>query len=360
MALALRLARKGLGATSPNPAVGAVVVAQGEVVGTGWHRRAGTAHAEVIALGAAGQAARGGTLYVTLEPCSHHGRTPPCVDAVLAAGVARVVAALVDPDPRVGGRGSAALTAAGVEVDIGVGRAGAEALNEAYLLHRRQGRPFVTGKWAASADGAIAAVDRTSQWITGPAARRDAHRLRAASDAVCVGVGTVLADNPTLTPRDVPARRFPLRVVVDSRGRTPPEANVVNGEAPTLIAVTPAAPAASVKALTAAGAEVLELPAKRGRVALPALLHALGDRGVVSMLLEGGAHLAGSFAANGLVDRYLVYVAPMLLGGDGLRAFEGWSIATIAEAPRLSFRSVRRIGDDLRLELRPQRRPGEG
>ncbi|HWD07864.1 MAG TPA: bifunctional diaminohydroxyphosphoribosylaminopyrimidine deaminase/5-amino-6-(5-phosphoribosylamino)uracil reductase RibD [Actinomycetota bacterium] len=360
MALALRLARKGLATTSPNPAVGAVVVAGGGIVGTGWHRRPGAPHAEVVALQEAGQAARGATLYVTLEPCSHYGRTPPCVDAVLASGIARVVAAMTDPDPRVGGRGSAALTAAGVEVEVGVGRSGAEALSEAYLVHRREGRPFVTCKAAISADGGTAAVDRSSQWITGPAARRDAHRLRAASEAVCVGVGTVLADNPTLTPRGVRARRLPLRVVVESTARTPPGANVINGQAPTLIAVTHAAAAADLKALIAAGAEVLELPAERGRVALPGLLRALAERGVMSLLVEGGAHLAGSFAAQGLVDRYLLYVAPLFLGGDGLRVFEGWPIATIGEAPRLTLRAVRRIGEDLRVELRPRPQPTGG
>ncbi|MGH2717918.1 MAG: bifunctional diaminohydroxyphosphoribosylaminopyrimidine deaminase/5-amino-6-(5-phosphoribosylamino)uracil reductase RibD [Actinomycetota bacterium] len=365
MALALRLAAKGSTTTSPNPAVGAVVVAGGVVAGTGWHRRAGAAHAEVLALQKAGEAARGATLYVTLEPCSHHGRTPPCVDAVLAAGVTRVVVAMADPDPRVSGRGSAALAEAGVEVQVGVGRAEAETLNEAYLMHRREGRPFVTYKVALSADGATAAVDRSSQWITGVVARRDVHRLRAASDAICVGVGTVLADNPTLTPRQpraTRAARQPLRVVVDSRGRTPPEANVLDGQSPTLVAVTSQAPPAAVKDLIAAGAEVLEFPPDRGRVALMPLLRSLAERGVVSLLLEGGAHLAGSFAAQGLVDRYLVYVAPMFLGGDGLRAFEGWHIPTITDAPRLTFRSARRLGEDLRLELRanPQDPKGEG
>lgn len=355
MAMALRLARKGLGATSPNPAVGAVVVAGDDVVGTGWHRRAGTAHAEVIALEEAGEAARGATLYVTLEPCSHFGRTPPCVESVLASGVARVVAAMTDPDPLVAGRGSAALVAAGVQVEVGAGKVEAAALNEAYIVHRREGRPFVTCKLAMSADGSTAAADGTSQWITGPQARRDAHRLRAASDAICVGVGTLLADDPTLTPRGMPVRRHPLRVVVDSRGRTPPEAKVLDGQSPTLIAVTDQAPPAAVKLLTAAGAEVLELPAEGGRVALPALLRALAERGVLSLLVEGGAHLAGSFAAQGLVDAFRLYVAPMFLGGHGLRAFEGWAIPTIAEAPHLALHSARRIGEDLRIELRPRR-----
>jgi diaminohydroxyphosphoribosylaminopyrimidine deaminase/5-amino-6-(5-phosphoribosylamino)uracil reductase len=354
MELALRLARKGVGATSPNPAVGAVVVAGGEVVGRGWHRRAGTAHAEVLALDEAGAAARGATLYVTLEPCSHHGRTPPCVEAVLASGVARVVAAMPDPDPRVGGRGIAALAAAGVAVEVGPGGAEAAAMNEAYLLHRRLGRPFVTYKAAISADGGTAAADRTSQWITGPPARRDAHRLRAASDAICVGIGTVLADNPSLAPRGVPVRRPPLRVVVDSRGRTPPEARVLDGQAPTLIVVTEAAPPTATAELEAAGAEVLCLGSERGRIPVPALLRALGARDVTSLLLEGGARLAGSFVAAHAVDRFRFYLAPTLLGEDGIGVLAGWHVATIADAPRLTLESVRRIGEDLRIELAPR------
>ncbi|TMK45408.1 MAG: bifunctional diaminohydroxyphosphoribosylaminopyrimidine deaminase/5-amino-6-(5-phosphoribosylamino)uracil reductase RibD, partial [Actinobacteria bacterium] len=238
MRLALRLARKGLGRTSPNPAVGAVVVAGGRVVGTGWHRQAGTEHAEVLALREAGDAARGATLYVTLEPCAHHGRTPPCVEAVLASGVGRVVAAMQDPDPLVAGRGFRALRESGVEVEVGTEGKAAADLNEAYLTHRRLGRPFVTYKAAMSLDGRTAAADRTSHWITGPTARRDVQRLRAASDAICVGIGTVLADNPSLTVRTPNAARRPLRVVVDSLARTPPGARVLDGAAPTLVVVT--------------------------------------------------------------------------------------------------------------------------
>jgi diaminohydroxyphosphoribosylaminopyrimidine deaminase/5-amino-6-(5-phosphoribosylamino)uracil reductase len=355
MALALRLARKGAGATSPNPAVGAVVVADGQAVGTGWHRRAGAPHAEAVALAEAGELARGATLYVTLEPCTHHGQTPPCVDAVLAAGVRRVVAAMADPDPRVAGGGVAALRRAGVTVEVGLGEAEAAALNAAYLHHRREGRPLVTYKAAISADGATAAADRSSQWITGPAARRDAHRLRAASDAICVGIGTVLADNPSLTARDVPVRRPPLRVVVDARGRTPPEAKVLGPGAPTLVAVTAAAPAEAVAALEAAGAEVLRLPAERGRVPVPSLLRALGARGVTTLLLEGGARLAGSFLAAGAVDRFRLYLAPTLLGEDGIGLTAGWHVTTLADAPRLVVTAVRRVGEDVRLDLVPRR-----
>lgn len=366
---ALLLARRGAGLTSPNPAVGAVVVSGDAIVGAGWHRRAGTDHAEVLALREAGEAARGATLYVTLEPCSHHGRTPPCVDAVLASGVARVVAAMEDPDPRVAGRGIRALRAAGVEVEVGSGGDEAAALNEAYRLHRQEGRPFVTYKAALSVDGRTAAADGTSQWITGAEARRDVQRVRARTDAICVGVGTVLADDPALTVRGARPARPPVRVVVDSRARTPLGAKVLDAAAPTLIVVTPAAPSAAVAALQAVGAEVACLTAQgddeaeAGRVPIDALLAYLGRRGIVSLLLEGGATLAGSFVAAGLVDRYLFYVAPVLLGGglltDGVLAdgggrgvIDGWAAPTIGAAPRLSVREVRRVGPDLRVELR--------
>jgi diaminohydroxyphosphoribosylaminopyrimidine deaminase/5-amino-6-(5-phosphoribosylamino)uracil reductase len=353
MDLALRLARKGAATVSPNPAVGAVVVAggmAGGMAGTGWHRRPGEDHAEVIALREAGDAARGATLYVTLEPCTHHGRTPPCVDAVLGAGVGRVVVAMADPDPRVAGRGIAALRAAGVSVEVGLRGKEAELLNEAYGLHRRLGRPFVTYKAAATLDGATAALDGSSQWITGPAARRDVHRLRAASDAVCVGVGTVLADNPSLTVRGVASSRRPLRVVVDTFGRTPPEAQVLSPGTPTVVAVTDAAPAAARATLEEAGAEVLCLPAEGGRVSLPALLGALGARPVASLLLEGGPTLAASFVTAGLVGRYLVYLAPALMGEGTPGILQGWGAAGIGDARRLALRSVRRIGEDLRVE----------
>lgn len=351
MAHALRLARRGLGLTSPNPAVGAVVVAGGTVVGTGWHRRAGTEHAEVLALAEAGAAASGATLYVTLEPCSHHGRTPPCVEAVLASGVARVVMAMEDPDPRIQGTGGQALREAGLAVDVGVGHKAAAALNEAYVTHRRLGRPFVTYKAATSLDGRTGAADRTSQWITGPAARRDVQRERARSDAICVGIGTVVADDPSLTVREVPTRRLPLRVVVDSMGRTPTEARVVDGAAPTLVVVTGAAPPERVEQLRAAGVEVLDVEDDAGFVSLPAMLACLAQRDVVRLLLEGGATLAGSFVRAGLVDRYLFYLAPKLLGGHPAPgAVETWTAASIGDARPLELRSVRKIGEDLRIE----------
>ena len=357
MRSALRLARRGLGRTSPNPAVGAVVVAGGMVVGSGWHHRAGAEHAEVLALAQAGPAAAGATLYVTLEPCSHHGRTPPCVDAVLAAGITRVVAAMEDPDRLVAGQGLQALAEAGLVVEVGLLGAAAAALNEAYIVHRRLARPLVTYKAAVSFDGRTAAADGRSQWITGPAARRDVQRLRARCDAICVGIGTVLADDPSLTVREVRVPRPPLRVVVDALARTPVGARVLDRAAPTLVAVTAAAPPSAVAALSAAGAEVLELPGEpgmAGRVAIPPLLARLARRGVLHLLLEGGATLAGSFATVGLVDRYRFYVAPKLLGGaPSPGVLEGWPVATMREAVPLHFTRSRRIGDDLVLEARP-------
>ena len=258
MARAVTLAEGGRGTVSPNPMVGAVLVRDGRVVGEGFHRAAGQPHAEAVALAAAGAAAAGATCYVTLEPCAHHGRTPPCADALVAAGVARVVAAVPDPDPRVDGAGLARLRAAGVAVAVGAGAEAAATQNAAYLTHRRLGRPRVTLKAAASLDGKVAAPDGTSKWITGPAARADAHRLRAEADAVMVGAGTALADDPRLTVR-LPgwAGRQPLRVLVDAAGRVGADGHLFDGEAETLVATTPAAPPAAVEAWKAAGAEVL-------------------------------------------------------------------------------------------------------
>jgi diaminohydroxyphosphoribosylaminopyrimidine deaminase/5-amino-6-(5-phosphoribosylamino)uracil reductase len=334
--------------------VGAVVVAGREIVGEGWHRAAGTPHAEIHALRAAGASARGSTLYVTLEPCSHHGRTPPCVGAVVDAGIGRVVVAMADPDARVSGRGVDELRAAGMEVDVGVLWEEARQLNAAYVLHRTLGRPFVTYKAAVSLDGRTAAADGSSKWITGPEARRDVHRLRARSDAVAVGIGTVIADDPSLTVRDVRPRVPPLRVVVDARARVSPGAKVLSGEAPTLVVVAEDADEGRVHALGEAGADVLRVPADGRMVSIPAMLSALGARGIVSLLLEGGSTLAGGFVSAGCVDRFAFYVAPKLLGGPGTVAvLEGWAAASIAGAAPLTIESVRRLGADVRIIARP-------
>jgi diaminohydroxyphosphoribosylaminopyrimidine deaminase / 5-amino-6-(5-phosphoribosylamino)uracil reductase len=351
MARAVALAEGGRGTVSPNPMVGAVLVRDGRVVGEGFHRAAGLAHAEAVALAAAGELAAGATCYVTLEPCAHHGRTPPCADALVAAGVARVVAAVPDPDPRVGGAGLARLRAAGVAVEVGVGAGAAATQNAAYLTHRRLGRPRITLKAAASLDGKVAAPDGTSQWITGPAARADAHRLRAEADAVCVGAGTALADDPRLTVR-LPGHtgRQPLRVLVDAAGRVGTGGHLFDGEAETLVATTPAAPAAAVDAWKAAGAEVLMCePAPPGRgVDLHDLTRALGERGVLELLVEGGPRLQASLWAAGLADRLVWYLAPLAIGGQA-PGLLGAGAATLADARRLRLASVDRLGDDLRL-----------
>jgi diaminohydroxyphosphoribosylaminopyrimidine deaminase / 5-amino-6-(5-phosphoribosylamino)uracil reductase len=356
MARAVALAEGGRGTASPNPMVGAVLVRNGRVVGEGFHRAAGLAHAEALALAAAGELAAGATCYVTLEPCAHHGRTPPCADALVAAGVARVVAAVADPDPRVGGAGLGRLRAAGVRVDVGAGAEAAAEQNAAYLTHRRLGRPRITLKAAASLDGKVAAPDGTSQWITGPAARADAHRLRAEADAVCVGAGTALADDPRLTVR-LPgwSGRQPLRVLVDAAGRVGATGHLFDGEAETLVATTPAAPAAAVDAWKAAGAEVLMCEATVGQaVDLEDLVRALGERGVLELLVEGGPRLQASLWAAGLADRLVWYLAPLAIGGQGAPGLLDDGAATLADARRLRLASVDRFGEDLRLVAYPR------
>jgi diaminohydroxyphosphoribosylaminopyrimidine deaminase / 5-amino-6-(5-phosphoribosylamino)uracil reductase len=372
MGRAVALAEGGRGRTSPNPMVGAVLVRDGRVVGEGFHRAAGLAHAEAEALAAAGALAAGATCYVTLEPCAHQGRTPPCADALVAAGVARVVAAMTDPDPRVDGAGLARLRAAGVEVVTGVGAEAAGTQNAAYLTHRRLGRPRVTLKAAASLDGKVAAPDGTSQWITGPAARADAHRLRAEADAVLVGAGTALADDPRLTVR-LPghAGRQPLRVLVDAAGRVGTGGHLFDGEAPTLVATTPTAPAAAVEAWKAAGAEVLvcepatvtvgggsggalSAPSVGQAVDLEDLARGLAARGVLELLVEGGPRIQASLWAAGLADRLVWYLAPLAIGGDGAPGLLGGAgAATLAAARRLRLASVERVGDDLRVVAFP-------
>ncbi len=357
MRRALRLAERGHGRTSPNPPVGAVVVsADGRVVGTGWHKGPGLPHAEIEALEEAGGAAQGGTLYVTLEPCTIEGRTPPCAPAVVAAGVARVVVGCADPNPRVDGAGLDALAGAGIEVETGVLEGDAKRLIQAFAKHVRTGRPFVTAKAAISLDGRVAAADGSSRWITGKTARRDVHRLRAHCDAVLVGVGTVVADDPLLTVR---LRGYteaqPLRVVLDPSGRTPPAARVLNHDAPTLVVVTDKAPSDATDALRASGAEVLELPARDGRADFAAVLDELGRRGVMEVLIEGGPTVLGDAFERGLVDRTIAYIAPKLLGEAGPGMLAGVVVPNIDQARELQFVSVRRIGADLKIEAYPRR-----
>lgn len=349
---ALALAKRAAGRTSPNPLVGAVIVAGGGIVGRGFHVRAGEAHAEVVALREAGDRARGATMYVTLEPCAHTGRVGPCTEAIIAAGLGRIVVAMADPDRQVNGRGVARLREAGIDVEVGVLEAQALRGNEFFVKHRRTGLPFVTLKWAMSLDGKIAAQPGRPTAITGEAALKYAHTLRDTYDAVLVGVGTVLADDPQLTCR-LPNGRNPHRVIVDSRLRTPSEAQIVTGalHTPTLIATTAAAPLSRVDALTAAGIDVLVQPQRTGHVDLARLLDELGRRGILSLLVEGGGTVNASFVTQRLVDKVIALVAPRLLGGahaptpvDGAGAAAAW------EGTRLREIAVQRLGDDVAIE----------
>ncbi|MBT2228785.1 bifunctional diaminohydroxyphosphoribosylaminopyrimidine deaminase/5-amino-6-(5-phosphoribosylamino)uracil reductase RibD [Nonomuraea sp. NEAU-A123] len=361
MARAVELAGCGRGATSPNPVVGCVVLdVEGNVAGEGFHAYAGGPHAEVVALREAGERARGGTAYVTLEPCDHTGRTGPCSLALLDAGIARVVVAVADPTPKAAG-GGARLNGHGVAVEFGLLAEEAERVNAEWLTYARLGRPYVTWKFAATLDGRSAAQDGTSQWITSPEARADVHRLRAESDAIIAGIGTVLTDNPRLTARPTsPAARVPLRVVVDSEARTPPGARVLDGEAPTLIAIADdigtdlAQTDLAETDLGEAGhkTDLIRLPRHDGGLDLHALLRELAARQVVSVFLEGGPTLAGSFLRQGLIDRVIAYLAPALLGA-GPAALGDAGVATIADTHRLVFDDISPIGPDLRLTARP-------
>lgn len=344
MERALELAR-GPAFASPNPRVGAVVVRDGVVIGEGAHEGPGTPHAEAVALD--GVDARGATVYVTLEPCNHQGRTPPCAPALVDAGVARVVAAIEDPDARVGGSGFGVLQAAGVVVDVGIGRAEAERLNRAYLHHRRTGRAFVSLKLALTLDGRMTASDGSSQWITGPDARSVVHARRLECDAVMVGAGTVLADDPKLTVRDVPAPRQPLRAIVDARGRVPRDAAAL-GEG-SVVATTASCPHEVQIGWKETGAEVLVLPETDRGVDLAALLDALGDRGVVEVLCEGGPELASSLVRDGLAGRLELHYGPVLTGGGASLADLG--VASMAEALSFEVEDVRRVGGDTVITL---------
>ena len=345
---AIELAAGVLGTTNPNPAVGAVVLDRdGEVAGSGATRPAGDAHAEIVALSVAAGRAQGGTLVVSLEPCRHVGRTGPCTDAVIAAGIARVVYAVADPFMPAAG-GAEALRAAGVDVEGGVLHDEASVDLQPWLTAVRRRRPHVTWKYAATLDGRTAAADGTSRWITGEDSRRDVHRLRALADAVVVGIGTVLADDTQLTVRDWPTTRQPLRVVVDGKARTPLSARILDDAARTLVAVGDDADPERVKPLRESGAEVIELSRRDGRLDLSALMAALFEREQLRVLLEGGATLAGSFVQQRLVDTVVGYHAPALLGA-GPPVLDDAGIPTISAAVRLSVTDVTRLGDDVRI-----------
>ncbi len=355
---ALRMARRGLGHTSPNPMVGAVVVKNGQIVGRGYHRRAGGPHAEVGALSQAGEQAHGADLYVTLEPCCHFGRTPPCAEAIIAAGIKRVFAAWQDPNPQVNGKGLARLREAGIEVHIGLFatanlpsarlEAQAKELNEAHHKFITTGLPLVTLKLACSLDGKIATRAGESRWITGEQARRFVHRLRAGHDAILVGAQTVLQDDPELTVRHCKGKH-PRRIVVDSRGRISPAARILCAcNPPPIVATTSLAPEEKREALAQTGAEVLVLPEREGKVSLEALLQALGERKITSLLVEGGGKLAAGLLEANLVDKAWFIIAPVIIGGETApTAVAGRGIEHLAEAWRLQRVQVKRLGEDV-------------
>jgi diaminohydroxyphosphoribosylaminopyrimidine deaminase/5-amino-6-(5-phosphoribosylamino)uracil reductase len=351
MRAALALARRGLGTVWPNPAVGCVIVDRGRIVGRGWTQPGGRPHGETEALGRAGEAARGATAYVSLEPCCHWGRTPPCTDALIAAGIRRVVVALEDPDPRVAGAGVRQLDAAGLEVETGLCEAEAAEINAGFFCRLRNRRPLVTLKLATSLDGRIATGSGESQWITGPPARERAHALRAAHDAIMVGTGTVLADDPQLTCR-LPglAHRSPVRVVVDRHLRIPLTARLISDAraVPTWVLTLPAADAARRQAFLCAGATVIDIdPGSDGNGSLAAALAALGERGITRLLVEGGGHLAAAFARAGLIDRLVWVHAPMLIGGEGIPAIAEIGLKALSEAPSFTRLSTETVGDDV-------------
>ena len=350
MARALQLAGRGRGTTAPNPCVGCVLVRDGEVVGEGYHVRAGEPHAERLALAAAGASARGATAYVTLEPCCHTGRTPPCTDALRAASVARVVVALQDPDPRVAGQGIASLEAAGIPVEVGLMAAEAARLNQGFLSRVTRGRPFVRAKVGLSVDGRTALPSGESQWITSPAARADVQRLRAAADAILTGMGTVRHDDPRLTVRAVRARS-PLRVVVASDPVFTPGARILQGPGRVLI-LTVADPGSS-KGGVAGDPEIVAVGGSGRRVDLTAGLRALGARGINDLLVEAGPTLLASLLQEGLVDELVLYMAPRLLGNG--RPVADFTLPALAEARDWHYSDVRRVGPDLRLTLAPDR-----
>ncbi|MFL5767982.1 MAG: bifunctional diaminohydroxyphosphoribosylaminopyrimidine deaminase/5-amino-6-(5-phosphoribosylamino)uracil reductase RibD [Actinomycetota bacterium] len=353
MRRALELSERGRGMVAPNPIVGAVVVRDGRSIGEGFHRGPGTAHAEVVALREAGAAASGATLYTTLEPCAHFGRTPPCTGEIIDAGITRVVAALRDPHDIVDGRGFAKLRDAGVEVTEDVLAADAARQLEGYTSQVRTGLPFVVLKMAATLDGKVAARDGSSRWITSDEARADAHLLRSESDAILVGSGTALADDPSLTVRDaVREGAQPLRVLADARGRVQPAGRLFDVEAPTVVATTERSSAAVRDAWRSAGAEVLTLPeGSGGSVSVRVLLEALGKRDVQQLLIEGGPTLAWSAVEEELVDRLVLYLAPKLLGGsEAPGVLGGAGFSPLGEAAELEIIDVRTVGRDLRVE----------
>jgi diaminohydroxyphosphoribosylaminopyrimidine deaminase/5-amino-6-(5-phosphoribosylamino)uracil reductase len=355
MDLARRLAERGRFTVAPNPLVGAVVVRDGEVVGEGWHARAGEAHAEVRALDAAGDGARGATLFVTLEPCNHHGRTPPCVEAVVEAGVARVVVGALDPDRRMRGRSVEMLRGAGIGVEV-LDDPASGRQNEQFFHRMRTGRPFVHVKLATTLDGRIAAAGGDSKWVTGEAARRRAHELRAEAGAVLVGAGTVRADDPTLTARGLPEDPpIITRVVLDPCLTTGPDSQLARtaSKAPLIIFAGPEAPDGRAKELLDAGAEVVVAPTAEGGMDLPFVLDELGRRGIRGLLVEGGGETATGFVEGGLTEKLTLFYAPKLIGSEGVPMIGALRASRMAEALRFRVSEVEKVGEDVAVTLYP-------
>ncbi|MFC1871457.1 bifunctional diaminohydroxyphosphoribosylaminopyrimidine deaminase/5-amino-6-(5-phosphoribosylamino)uracil reductase RibD [Chloroflexota bacterium] len=353
MEQALSLAKLALGQSSPNPAVGAVVVKNNEVVGQGYTQPAGSHHAEVMALNQAGEQAKGGALYVTLEPCCHYGRTPPCTGAIIAAGITEVHLAVLDANPVVRGRGKEELEKEGIKVYTGEHEAEAREINEAYFKFITTGLPFVMVKFAASLDGKIATRDGDSRWISGEAARKQVHNIRYIVDAIMVGVNTVLADNPQLTSRCCggrggTAREQPLRVIVDGKGRTPVSAHVFDEPGETLLAMSRRATPEQAAAFTRAGAELLELPKEDGMVDLARLFQVLGERQITSVLVEGGGTLLGSLFDQGLVDKVVAFIAPIIIGGEtAMTPVAGKGASKLLDSIRLQRVRTELLGEDM-------------
>jgi len=360
MAQALRLAEQGLYSTSPNPRVGCVLVADGKIVGSGWHRRAGEPHAEVHALREAGDKARRATAYVTLEPCSHHGKTPPCAEALIAAGVTRVVVAVQDPNPLVAGAGIARLTAAGIAVECGLMEGAARELNAGFFARMTRGSPWLRSKIAMSMDGRTALANGVSQWITGESARKDVQHWRARSCAVLTGIGTVLADDAQLNVRDIECERQPLRVVLDSKLRMPLTAQMlhslpspasgrgVGGEGGVLVYAA-VRDGKKIAALEKAGATVSVLPDGKGQVDMPAMLRDLAQRGCNEVLLEAGSTLNGAMLRAGLVDELVLYIAPQLLGDSARGMAQLGELTGLDQRINLKWQDIRQVGSDLRI-----------
>lgn len=346
MRMALGLALKGAGRTSPNPMVGAVLVCGRSVVATGYHRRAGGAHAEIVALKRAGARAKGATLYLNLEPCNHFGRTPPCADAVIRAGVKRVVVGLADPNPLVSGRGIRKLRQAGIQVEVGLLREECRRLNEAFCKYITRRLPFVILKLAASLDGKIATSTGDSRWITDEAARRHVHSLRNQVDAVLVGAGTVIADDPQLTCR-IPGGRNPLRVIVDGHLRIPTTARLLREPGKTIVVAGPRVPLRKMRAIERCGAEVWRFPLSDGAVRFTSLLRELGKRGIVSVMIEGGAATAARALQEKVVDKICFFYAPKIIGGDGKSMIETLEVGKISQSRQINNLAVQRLGKDL-------------